>query len=93
MRNVPARDSTGLHTLAELVRRARHGGTRVLLSDVHAQPLVALGRSRLLDELGDENLFGDIDDALNAARRHLGIEPVDAPAVRGVTKYELRVTS
>jgi SulP family sulfate permease len=80
MRNVPAVDSTGLHTLTELVRRTRHGGTRVILSDVHAQPLVALGRSRLLDELGDENLFGNIDDALNAARLHLGAEPLDAPA-------------
>src|SRR5690606_38286582 len=53
LRNVPAVDSTGLHALGELVQRSRRDGVRVLLSDVHAQPLIAIGRSRLLDTLGD----------------------------------------
>ncbi|MFL5538734.1 MAG: SulP family inorganic anion transporter [Longimicrobiaceae bacterium] len=73
MRNVPAMDSTGLHALGEIVRRSRGEGTRVILSDVHSQPMVALGRSRLLDELGEENLLGSLDDALEAARAHLGL--------------------
>jgi hypothetical protein len=46
-----------------------------IASDVHAQPMVALGRSRLLGELGDENLLGSLDDALAAARAHLGLQP------------------
>jgi SulP family sulfate permease len=75
MRNVPAMDSTGLHALGEIVRRSRGEGTRVILSDVHSQPMAALGRSRLLDELGDENLLGSLDDALTAARAHLGLQP------------------
>ena len=76
MRNVPAVDSTGLHALKEVVHRSRGQGTRVILSDVHAQPMVALERSGLLDELGDENVLGHIDDALDAARIHLGLEPL-----------------
>jgi SulP family sulfate permease len=68
MRNVPAIDSTGLHALTELVRRSRNQRTRVLLSDVHSQPMIALGRSHLLDELGEENIFGNVDDALAHAR-------------------------
>lgn len=52
----------------------------MLLSDVHTQPLMALGRSYLLDEIGDENIFGNVDDALNRARVHLGLPPVPAPA-------------
>ncbi|HEX6925666.1 MAG TPA: sulfate permease [Longimicrobiaceae bacterium] len=80
MRNVPAVDSTGLHALAELVKRSRREGVRVILSDVHAQPLVAIGRSHLLDELGEENIFGNLDDALNTARAHLGLPPVEPPA-------------
>src|SRR5919112_514787 len=44
MRDVPAMDSTGLHALADVVRRSRRDGTLVLLADVHAQPMVALGR-------------------------------------------------
>lgn len=71
MRSVPAMDSTGLHALGEIVHRSRGEGTRVILSDVHSQPMAALGRSRLLDEFGDENLVGSLDDALAAARAHL----------------------
>jgi SulP family sulfate permease len=67
MRHVPAIDSTAMHALRDLVRRTRRDRTVVLFSDVHAQPLVALGRSGLLDEIGEENLFGNIDEALAAA--------------------------
>lgn len=79
MRHVPAIDSTGLHALTGLVRRARRRGTLVILSDVHAQPMMALGRARLLDELGDEQAFGNIDDALNRARVQLNIPTIDRP--------------
>jgi sulfate permease, SulP family len=71
MRNVPAIDSTAMHALKDLVRRTRSEGTQVLLSDVNSQPLIALGRSGLLDEIGEENLFGDVDAALEAARQRL----------------------
>jgi SulP family sulfate permease len=71
MRHVPAIDSTAMHALKDLVRRTRAEGTVVLLSDVNSQPLIALGRSGLLDEIGEENLFGDVDAALEAARQHL----------------------
>jgi hypothetical protein len=36
---------------------------------------VALERSGLLEEIGEENLFGDIDEALAAAKLHVGIPP------------------
>jgi sulfate permease, SulP family len=80
MRDVPAIDSTALHALRDVVRRSRADGTLVLLCDVHAQPLIALGRSELLDELGDDAIFGNLDDALNRARAHLGLPPVARPA-------------
>ena len=76
MRNVPAIDSTAMHALKDLVRRTRSEGTQILLSDVHSQPLIALGRSGLLDEIGEDNLFRDIDEALEAARQRL--QPVSA---------------
>jgi SulP family sulfate permease len=75
MRHVPAIDSTAMHALRDLVRRTRKDRTVVLFSDVHAQPLVALERSGLLEEIGEENLFGDIDEALAAAKLHVGIPP------------------
>lgn len=64
MRNVPAIDSTGINALRDIVRRFRGGGTRVILVGVHAQPMAALARSPLLTELGEENLVGELDDAL-----------------------------
>lgn len=80
LRHVPVIDSTGLHALRDVVRRSRKEGTLVILSDVHAQPVVALERSGTYDELGEENVHGNIDDALNRARAHLGLPPVQRPA-------------
>ena len=71
MRNVPAIDSTAMHALRDLVRRTRKDGTLVLLSDVHAQPLLALRRSELLDEIGEQSIYDNIDDALAAAEARL----------------------
>ncbi|HKN57944.1 MAG TPA: sulfate permease [Gemmatimonadaceae bacterium] len=79
MRDVPAIDATGLHALQELARRYRKEGTLLLLSDVHAQPMFALVRSDILHEIGQENLFGNIDDALNQARDHLGLSRMARP--------------
>ena len=80
LRHVPVIDSTGLHALRDVVRRSRQEGTLVILSDVHAQPVVALERSGTYDELGEENIHGNIDDALNRARAHLGLPSAAAPA-------------
>jgi SulP family sulfate permease len=85
MRNVPVIDATGLAALRDVVHRTRKDSTLVLLSDVHAQPIMALGRSGLLDEIGDEQLFGNVDDALNRARRELGLEEVPAPPTAAPT--------
>jgi SulP family sulfate permease len=79
MRHVLALDSTGMHALKSVVHQARQDGTVVLLSDVHMQPLVALTGTVALDEIGRENLFGNLDDALNRARSILGLPPMDAP--------------
>jgi SulP family sulfate permease len=71
MRGVPAIDSTGLHALRDVVRRSRTAGAQVLLSGVHAQPLVAIERSGFLDELGQDALVGNVRDGLERARRLL----------------------
>ena len=83
LRNVPAMDSTGMHALKDVVHRSRGDGTLVLLSDVQAQPLAALTRSPILDEIGSNNVFDNIDDALERARAHLRGETTLARAMRG----------
>jgi SulP family sulfate permease len=77
---VPVIDATGIHALHDLAKRARKDGTLLLLADVHAQPMVALVRSDMLAEIGEENLFGNIDDALNRSRDYLGLTRVARPS-------------
>jgi len=76
MRDVPAIDATGIHTLKEEFKSSQKQGVAFLLSDVHAQPLIALERSGLLEALREENVFGNVDDALNRAREILGLPKV-----------------
>lgn len=73
MRGVTAIDATGLHALGQTVRRCQEDGTRLILSDVHAQPMAAMARSGLLDALGDANVVGHVDEALDLARTALGL--------------------
>ena len=40
---------------------------------IHAQPLAALEGSGLLDGVGKEHVCDNVDDALAAARKHLGL--------------------
>ena len=71
MRNVPAMDATGLSAFKDLVKQSRKEGTAVYITEIHAQPMVALARSDLLDELGEENVLGTLDEGLERARSAL----------------------
>ena len=75
MRRVNAIDSTGIRMLRQMIRGAHKDGARVILVGVHAQPMIALGRADLLDEIGQDDLCGTIDEALATARAHLGLAP------------------
>jgi SulP family sulfate permease len=68
LRNVIAIDASGLRELEQLCDASARRGTTVVLSGVHAQPLVAIERSGLLERVGVENVCADIDAALARAR-------------------------
>ncbi|HXW97107.1 MAG TPA: sulfate permease [Gemmatimonadales bacterium] len=85
MRRVPAIDSTGLAALRDVVHRCRREGTLVILSDVHSQPVVALTNSAFYGELGEANVTGNLDDALNRARTYLGLPTAERPAFAAPT--------
>jgi SulP family sulfate permease len=80
MRRVPHIDATGLHALEEFHHKCRRQGIRLLLGGVHAQPLFEFARVGLDRTLGLENMFEDLDGALEAARAHLGLPPEPPPA-------------
>lgn len=68
MRKVLTLDATGLAALEDVHEQtARRGGTLVL-SGVHAQPLVVMQRSGFLDRVGEDNVPGDIHDSMRRAR-------------------------
>lgn len=71
MRNVLSIDATGLNMMRELYLECKKTNTHLVLSGVHAQPLLALQQFGLYDEIGEENIFGHIDDALQRARQLL----------------------
>lgn len=79
LRNVPAIDATGLYTLKDFLHRCKRDHTTLILSGVHTQPLFAIERSGLWNLIGEENIFGNIDDALNHAREILGLPKVARP--------------
>jgi SulP family sulfate permease len=81
MRRVLSMDATGLRALEELHARTRKEGTLLLLSGVHAQPLILMTKSGFLRVVGMENVFGNIDSALDRAREFLNLPP--GPHVTG----------
>jgi SulP family sulfate permease len=80
LRRVPAIDSTGLAALRDLVQRSRQEGSLVILAELHSQPVVAVTNSVLFEELGEANITGSLDDALERARAYLGLPTAERPA-------------
>lgn len=79
MRQVPSIDAAGIQMIENLLSRCRAQNTQLLLSGVHAQPIVALTRAGVLKDLGEENALAGIDAALNRARELLGLPIVECP--------------
>ena len=80
MRKVLSIDATGLNMIRELVKDCRKSETKLILSGVHTQPMFAMQQYGLADEIGEENLFGNIDDAIDHARAILGQPAQGRPA-------------
>ncbi len=71
-RHVLALDATGLRALSDLKKQCDCHHTHFIISGIHAQPMIALERSGLLYEIGEENVLKHIDTALDRARAIVG---------------------
>lgn len=71
MRNVPSIDSTGLHSIRQILKKSRKQGITLILSGVQPQPLKALKESGLFEQIGQENICRNIDFSLKRARQVL----------------------
>lgn len=86
MRDVTLLDSTGLRALRDVVTRSMKDRTLVIISEVHAQPAIALERSTIKEILGAENVVMTLDDALDRARAFLETRTPSVPAVPAVRR-------
>ena len=71
MRDVSLLDATGLRALRDVMRRSKAERTLVLIAEIHAQPLAALKRSPVFEELGEGQIYMTLEDALDRAREHI----------------------
>jgi SulP family sulfate permease len=69
LRKVPVLDATALRVLDDLLAQARRQGTRLVLSGVGPQPLKVLERSGFLGRIGEDNVVGPIEQALERVTR------------------------
>ncbi len=71
MRNVPAIDSTGLHSLRQILKKNKKQKITLIVSGIQPQPLKALKESGLFEKIGKENICKNIDASLKRARQIL----------------------
>lgn len=76
IRHVPAIDASGIHVIEDLMLRCRKKGSALIISGIHSQPLFAMQKAGLLDEIGPDNIVSNIDSALNRSREILGLPQV-----------------
>lgn len=61
-------DGSGLKALEDLFNQLQKEKTILLVSGLHKQPMFELIRSGLFDKIKEENFFGNLDEALQAAK-------------------------
>jgi SulP family sulfate permease len=61
-------DGSGLKALEDLFDQLQKDKTVLLVSGIHKQPMFELIRSGLYDKIEEQNFFGNLEDALHAAR-------------------------
>jgi sulfate permease, SulP family len=76
MRRVPIIDATGIRTLEEVFKEAKHRGTKLILSEIHSEQVMEeLKDARLLFAIGKGNITNTFDEALERCKIVLEGDP------------------
>ena len=67
-KNLLAIDATGLRALEELLQSFAAQGTVMVISGIHKQPLFAIVQAGLMDRIGEDNICGSLEEALERSR-------------------------
>ena len=79
--DVPTIDASGLHALENVIETSRRQGVPLLISGIHRQPITLFHQEHLEERIGEENLVGTVDEALERIRAMSGEAPVVESAV------------
>ncbi|MBR3766900.1 MAG: sulfate permease [Clostridia bacterium] len=74
MRSVPAIDATGIHSFESIIKLCKKSGKTLILSHVNEQPMKTLVKSGMSEEIGEENICKNIDEALCRAEEILSVK-------------------
>jgi SulP family sulfate permease len=77
LRHVPFIDATGLYSLTQFHKKCEHHGIRLILANIHSQPLEMIQKSGLYEKIGRENTVTTLQDALDRASRFIDTPPSD----------------
>lgn len=73
MRSTLYVDAGGLNIIAQLNEDCRQKNITLLVSDIHTQPFMLAHQTGLDKKIGDGNIFGNLDEALERAASILGV--------------------
>ncbi|MBW7935388.1 MAG: STAS domain-containing protein, partial [Gemmatimonadaceae bacterium] len=74
-------DATGLGVIRDLVKKGKRDRSALILSGVHSQPMIALGKSDLLDEIAEDNLVPHLEAAVDRARDLIALRTTGSHAL------------
>lgn len=69
MRYVPSMDATGLQAFRTAIEKLRRDGVIIFITGIQPQPMSVLHKAGVADQIGIENFCGNIDEALEKARK------------------------
>ena len=69
MRQVPSIDATGLQAFRTAVGKLQKDGVHLFITGIQPQPMSALMKSGVADQIGIDNFCGDIDEALRRGQQ------------------------
>jgi SulP family sulfate permease len=61
-------DASGLRAVEDLAKDFKHHGVAFYIAGLHKQPLFAMAQAGILEIIGEDNLFGSVDEAIEKAR-------------------------
>ena len=69
MRNTIYLDAGGIKALEQCKAACDRKGITIVISGIHTQPYLLLEKTGMADKLGRENIFDNINDALERCKR------------------------